>query len=358
MVSIVSSSFNSQAVLGLRRAAASKVRATENLATGSKLATANTPELVTTFRVRTDKSINASLMQNLAGALTYSQTQASSLRRMAGIIERLSDLVSLMQNAVQGEDDLNNYMIQFNAIRQDLVQARKEKYGDTSLHDTSGTSKPLKISLDGSAGNVMDLTQSNLLDEGAGALLALIGSSVQDFETTGPVVEPDSTDFGGLPAPAPSPAPVPVQGPTGAISGEEGWGTDSTNTPQALVRWGVQPLNDLLSSVSRLLTVNASHQSRIQKAIDKARERDASLSAFEGQIADTDVAFEVLNLAKSNMRTEAGLSAMAQSNASADSVAAALYGGAGAGIKWQGEDFSQAGMRASEPGIRLPSGLI
>ena len=63
-------------------------------------------------------------------------------------------------------------------------------------------------------------------------------------------------------------------------------------------------------------------------------ERNTDLAAFEGRITDVDVAMEVLNLAKSDLRTQAGTSAMAQANSSAASVAAALYGGAGAGIKW------------------------
>lgn len=331
MISLVSSSFNSMAVLSLNQASSLRARATENLATVSKLSSprANLTELATALRTHSAKTINSSLMQNLAGALSYSETQASSLKRIAGNFDQLSEIVSKMHDSVKGGDDLNNYMIQFNALRQDIVQARKEKYGDINLHDRSGTSDPLKISLDGSTTNVLELTQSNFLGEGAGALLALLGSSTQDFEVSRPVDEGDSTDYGGEAVVA-----VPTGSATGAISGEEGWGTDSTNSPQALLKWGVEPLDALLSSVAQLLSVNASQQQRLRSAIDKARERNTDLAAFEGKITDIDVATEVLNLAKSDMRTKAGASALAQANSSAESVAAALYGGAGAGIKW------------------------
>jgi flagellin len=331
MISLVSSSFNAMAVLSLRQASHLSAKATENLATVSKLSSprANPTEAASALRTHNAKTVNSSLMQNLAGALSYSETQAGSLRRIAGLFGQLNDIVSKMHDSIQGSDDLNNYMIQFNALRRDIVQARKETYGGIPLHDRTGTSVPLRISLDGSTTNVLELTQSNFLGEGAGALLALLGSSIQDFEVTQPVVEGDSTDYGGeIPDPAPS------GGATGAISGEEGWGTESTNTPEALIDWGVEPLDSLLSSVAQLLSVNSSQQQRIRSAIDQAMERNTDLAAFEGRITDVDVAMEVLNLAKSDLRTQAGTSAMAQANSSAASVAAALYGGAGAGIKW------------------------
>jgi len=268
-------------------------------------------------------------MQNLAGALSYSQTQASSLKRMAGIFEELSNLVSRMHDPVQGSAELDNYMIQFNAARQDLVQARKEKYGDLSLHDRTGTSVPLKVSLDGSTTNVLDLTQADFLGEGAGALLALLGSSKQEAETTEQVDDVDTIEIGGVTS-----SVAPSGGASFAVSGEEGYGTAATNSPQALMAWGIKPLDSLLSSVAQLLAVNASQQDRILSSIDKAKVRDIDLAAFEGKISDVDVASEVVNLAKVDMRTNAGASAMAQANASAESVAAALYGGAGAGIKW------------------------
>ena len=331
MISLVSSSFNSMAVLSLNQASNLKAAATENLATVSKLSSpgGHIAESAAVLRTHNAKTINSTLMQNLAGALSYSETQASSLKRIAGIFDQLSEIVSKMHDSVQGSDDLNNYMIQFNGLRQDIVQTRKEKYGGINLHDRSGTSVPLKISLDGSTTNVLELTQSNFLGEGAGALLALLGSSTQDFEVTVPVDEGDGTDYGGE-----APAPVSGGAPTGAISGQEGWGTAATNSPQALLEWGVEPLDALLSSVAQLLSVNSSQQERLRSAIDKARERNNELAAFEGKITDVDIATEVLNLAKSDLRTQAGTSAMAQANASAESVAAALYGGAGAGIKW------------------------
>jgi len=331
MISLVSSSFNSAAVLSLNQASEQRVRATQSLSAGSKLSSApsNTPGSFVALRTQSAKTMNTALMQNLAGALTYSETQASSLKRMAGIFEELSNLVAKMHDPVQGSADLDNYMIQFNAARQDLVQARKEKYGELSLHDRTGTSVPLKLSLDGSTTNVLDLTQADFLGKGAGALLALLGSSNQDAETTEQVDDVDTTEYGGATAPA-----APTGGASFAVSGAEGYGTAATNSPKALIAWGVEPLDALLSSVAQLLAVNASQQQRILSSIDKAKERNIDLAAFEGKIADVDVASEVLNLAKSDMRTNAGASAMAQANASAESVAAALYGGAGAGIKW------------------------
>jgi hypothetical protein len=330
MIPLVSSSFNSMAVLSLNQASDLKAKTVESLAAGSKAASAvpESADFSALSRTRSAKTVNSTLMQNLAGALSYSEAQASSLRRIAGILEQLSSVLSMMHDSVQGSDDLNNYMIQFNALRQELVQVRKEKYGQISLHDRSGTSVALKVYLDGSTTNVMDLTQSDALAEGAGALLALLGSSKQDLEVTVPVDEEDSTDYGGEVAPS-----VP-DGVPSVVSGEEGWGTEATNSPAALLKWGVEPLNDLLSSVAQLLSINSAQQQRILSAIDNARMRDIELNDFEGQLSDADVATEVLNLVKADMRTNAGASAMAQANASAEAVAAALYGGAGAGIKW------------------------
>jgi flagellin len=271
--------------------------------------------------------ISAKISDNLSGALSYLQSQADGVNKMAGIIGAMSDLVSKMQDATKGSADLQNYMTQFNGLRQDLVQARKEKYGELDLHDRTGTGTPIQVSLDGSTKNVLNLTQTDFLTQGAGALLALLGSSAQDFESSSAPAQTDETGYG-------SETSTPSTTLTGQIVGEEGWGTEATNSPQALVQWGVAPLNSLLSSMSALLSINASQQQRVTDAIDGLKSRNFDLESAESKITDIDVAHEVLNLAKSNMRTQAGTAAMAQANASADSVARALYGGAGAGIQW------------------------
>lgn len=313
MISLVNSNFNSAAVLNLTQAQIQGERATGNLAAATKTGQGSSDIVVgaVTLRMHGARIANAKLLDNLAGALGYSEAQASSLKKATDLISEMSMLVTRMQDNARSADDLNNDMVLFNGLRQDLVSARKEKYADISLHDRTGTSSPLTVSLDGTYTNVLSLTQSNFIDDGAGALLALLGSSAQDLEVTGPAVPAgDST------------------------AGEEGWGSDATNTPAALVNWGVSPLNSLLASLSKLMTVNAVQQQRLRDAIDAARARDIDYEAAESKITDEDVAQEVLNLAKASIRTQAGAAAMAQANSLADSVSQALYGGAGAGIKW------------------------
>jgi flagellin-like hook-associated protein FlgL len=311
MVSLVNSNFNSAAVLNLNDAQAQGARATANLAAATKTNQGASDIGLGAVALRTHAArlTNAKLLDNLAGALGYSEAQASSLRKFSDLVSEMSVVVTRMQDSQRSADDLNNDMIQFNGLRFDLVNARREKFADIPLHNRDGQGLDLIVSLDGGYSNTLALTQSKVVEEGAGALSALLGSNEQDLEIL-------STPVFTSP------------------SGGEGWGTSDTNTPQALVDWGVGMLEKLQVSISRLMTENATQQQRLRDAIDSARTRDIDLEAAEGKITDEDVANEVLSLAKASIRTQAGAAAMAQANSLADSVAQALYGGAGAGIKW------------------------
>jgi len=313
MVSLVNSNFNSAAVLNLNEAQAIGVRATEKLATGTKTdqGSSDMSAGAVALRLHGARIVNAKLLDNLAGALGYAEAQAGSLQKWSTLLSQMSVIVTRMQDTSRSADDLNNDMILFNGLRQDLVNSRRDSYLDMPLHDRIGNDPGLTVSLDGGYSNVMTLKRSSPTEDGATALYALLGHSEQYLEVFGSIVfSPTIAD------------------------GEEGWGTSDTNTPQALVNWGVGMLDALQESTARLLTTNATQQRLLRDAIDTARARDVDYEDAESKITDEDVAKEVLSLAKASIRTQAGAAAMAQANALADSVSQALYGGAGAGIKW------------------------
>jgi flagellin len=189
---------------------------------------------------------------NIANSMSYLQTQDGALKVASKVLDRISELKILSEDATKNSSDVANYDVEFSALKAELSAISGEKLNDVALFGTSITSK---VSEDG--GQTVELTSK------------AFSSDVHGKVTAANITSLSLTD-----------------------------------------------VKSALQNVATMRANNGAEQSRLSFASELLTLNKANLEAANSRIMDVDVAEESTQLARWNILVQSGTAMLSQANGS------------------------------------------
>jgi flagellin len=279
---------SSLAALNLAKANLLQVKSMAKLSSGSRLVEPSDDAAGVALHLKMGAAIRrqSAVETNITNALSLMQTQAASLNAVSKQLTRMSEMAVLMQDATKSTEDLDNYMTEFNQLRQEMGRTFEDRFNGTDLLFYQGVNTPLTVYLDESGTQTMTLARS-------------------DFSA--------NAGWGTLVGTA-----KPYSGTVGA-----------TDTPANLIDetfWGSSSFQVLIQDLATMVAVNGAAQSRLLFALDSVRNQQVNFEQAVSRMADTDVAAETSKLARSNVLVQSGASMVSQANESANTLLKLIEG--------------------------------
>ncbi len=223
------------------------------LASGSKIVNPQDDAggLAVATKFRATISRNNAVQNNITSALSYSQTQDGFLQKVSKALDRMSELMTLSQDATKSTNDKTNYNTEFTDLKNYISDIGIKEFNGVSLFD--GTA--MAVTKDSDA-NTWSLNASDLNDTDIASVIA------SGFVVTG--------TLGTL---------------TTAI--------ENVSTHRAKVGANIQ---------------------RLQLTNEQVGILNENLSASVSRITDVDVASESTQFARYNILVQSGTAMLAQAN--------------------------------------------
>jgi flagellin len=245
------------------------------LSSGSRFAEPSDDAAGTAVFMQTNSAIRRqdATVKNLSNALSWLQTQAASLDAIGDQLERMSELVTLMQDVTKSTEDMDNYLTEFNQLRQEMGRTMSDQFNGIDLLDLAGNKQDLTLYLEENGAQTMALVLSDFsVNNGWSALLG-------------------AAPFVGTPG--------------------------STQTRDQLVDeaiWGSSQFQLLLEDLAAMMATNGALQSRVGFALDSVTTEKVNLEQAASRMGDTDVAAETARLGRANILVQSGAAALSKAN--------------------------------------------
>lgn len=205
---------------------------------------------------------------NIENAISFVQTQVGALKNLGSVLERMSELMTLMGDVTKHQTDLDNYNTEFQLLKTEIQKIGGEKFNGKSLFSSDDAgAETLSVSLSEDGAQTMDLTLPQLLK---------------------------GTGFVGL------------FGFTSSVADVRDWGIDSVKY--------------LIQGASQMLANCGATESRLRFALDSVSSQGINLEAAKSRISDVDVAQESVELAKSQVLLNSASASLRQANSASDVV--------------------------------------
>jgi flagellin len=193
---------------------------------------------------------------NIANSMSYLQTQDGALKVASKVLDRISELKILSEDATKNSSDKANYDVEFDALKAELTAIAGETLNGVSLFGTAITSK---VSEDGT--QTVALTSKNFTGQVSGAISSA-----------------DITDL------------------------------------------SLTTVKTALQDIATMRANNGAEQSRLSFASELLTLNKANLEAANSRIMDVDVAEESTQLARWNILVQSGTAMLSQANGSAQTA--------------------------------------
>jgi flagellin len=193
---------------------------------------------------------------NIANSMSYLQTQDGALKVASKVLDRISELKILSQDATKNSSDVANYNVEFTALQNELSAIAKETLNGVSLFENAITSQ---VTEDG--GQSVSLTSKTF-----------------------------STDVYNK--------------------------VSATN----ITTLSLSDVKDALQNIATERANNGAEQSRLSFASELLTLNKANLEAANSRIMDVDVAEESTQLARWNILVQSGTAMLSQANGSAQNA--------------------------------------
>ena len=143
--------------------------ALSRLASGSKIVEPqdDAAGLAVATKFGAQMSRNSAVMNNVTSALSYSQTQDGFLQKVSKALDRMSELMTLADDATKSTDDIANYNVEFTDLKNYISDIGTKEFNGVSLFDGSG----LAVTKDSDA-NTWTLNASDLNDTDLTSVIA------------------------------------------------------------------------------------------------------------------------------------------------------------------------------------------
>ena len=139
------------------------------LASGSKIVEPqdDAAGLAVATKFGAQMSRNSAVMNNVTSALSYSQTQDGFLQKVSKALDRMSELMTLADDATKSTDDIANYNVEFTDLKNYISDIGTKEFNGVSLFSGSG----LAVTKDSDA-NTWTLNASDLNDTDLTSVIA------------------------------------------------------------------------------------------------------------------------------------------------------------------------------------------
>lgn len=204
---------------------------------------------------------------NLGNAVSFLQTQDGALKVAGKVLDRMSELVTLYNDATKNSSDKANYDTEFTALSKQLKAITSEQFNGISLFGTS--SMTIAATEDGGTSSSIELVARDL---------------VSTVATTG--------------------------------LGELASGTASMTSATITI----SDITAALQNVATFRAQNGAEQSRLQFAGEMLTVNKANMEQATSRIMDVDVAGESTQLARWNVLVQSGTAMLSQANQSAQTA--------------------------------------
>jgi flagellin-like hook-associated protein FlgL len=192
----------------------------------------------------------------------------------------MSELTVLMQDVTKSTEDLDNYMAEFNGVRQEMGRTFEDKFNGIDLLFYQGINAPRTVFRDESGTRTMTIERTDFSANSGWA--SLVGAT---------------KPYGGT-----------------------AWETDS---PASLINetlWGSSSLKLLIQDLATMIAKNGATQARLQFALDAVREQKLTFEQAVSRLAGTDAVAETVNLARTSILVQSSASALTQAKESSNGV--------------------------------------
>ena len=265
-VVINTNSSASYASLNLTKSSDLLQKSLARLSSGSKISTPadDAGGLAVSMKLQAAIKRTDATATNVANALSFLQTQAGSLKSVATVLDRMSELGTLASDVTKSSTDINNYSTEYKNLQIELTKLSSDSFNGISLFtnsadittSTSKASASLKVFISQDGEQAMTITQS--------AIAAYWSAITSLNEATG-----------------------------GRISA----------------------VTQAIQDISTKMADNGAQSSRLQFALDSLNVNKVNLEAANSRIYDVDVAAETTKLARANILVQSGAAMLSQANA-------------------------------------------
>jgi len=275
-VVINTNSSASYASLNLTKSSDLLQKSLARLSSGSKISTPSDDAggLAVSMKLQAAIKRTDATATNVANALSFLQTQAGSLKSIASVLDRMSELGTLAGDVTKSSTDINNYSTEFKNLVTELNKLSSDSFNGISLFSNGATrnvstgSLNVFISQDGT--QTMTISQSNVSGAWNGGTLTAGDTKVTLNSLTSL--------------------------------------NEATGSRIADVSASIQ-------AISTLMANNGAQASRLQFALDSLNVNKVNLEAANSRIYDVDVAAETTKLARANILVQSGAAMLSQANA-------------------------------------------
>ena len=254
------------------------------LSSGSRLTNPSTDSggLAVSMQLTATANRDSALINTIANAQSFLQTQNGALQVATSIVDRISQLVTMSKDVTLKSTNTANYNTEFSQLQSELTTIIGAQYNGIALF-TSGTvtgSLSVLSTNDLSTSNAISIVQLNLggTSGGIGNLAAVSTSN----------------------------------------SLQTGY--------NSLTAIGASDITSFVNTIATFAATNGAEQSRLNFASQLATNDRTSLQSANSSISDTDIAQATTALAKWNVLVQAGTSMLTQANNSAQTVLKLITG--------------------------------
>ena len=255
-----------------------------SLSSGSRLTNPSTDSggLAVSMQLTATANRDSALINTIANAQSFLQTQNGALQVATSIVDRISQLVTMSKDVTLTSTNTANYNTEFSQLQSELTTIIGAQYNGIALF-TSGTvtgSLSVLSTNDLSTSNAISIVQLNLggTSGGIGNLAAVSTSN----------------------------------------SSQTGY--------NSLTAIGASDITSFVNIIATYAATNGAEQSRLNFASQLATNDRTSLQSANSSISDTDIAQATTALAKWNVLVQAGTSMLTQANNSAQTVLKLITG--------------------------------
>ena len=243
---------------------ASLQRSLNRLSSGSKIVAPSDDAggLAVSMKLSAAAKRQGAVSNNVGNAVSFLQTQDGALKVAGKILDRMSELKTLYEDATKNTSDQANYDTEFKALSAQLNSITSEKFNGISLFASTGNDKTIYATEDLSTSTSVTIKARDLGDSTSGVGVLSSGGTVSMTATTVTLTA----------------------------------------------------IKDAIERVATMRAANGAEQSRLGFAGELLTTNKANLEAANSRIVDVDVAQESTQLARWNILVQSGTAMLSQAN--------------------------------------------
>ena len=234
------------------------------LSTGSRIVDPqdDAAGLAVSSRFTAQISRNSAAMNNLANAVSYSQTQDGFMQKMSTALDRMGELTVLAQDSTKTDTDRSNYSVEFSQLQKHISDIGTKSFNSVPLFASAGN----EVTIDSDA-NTFTMNAVDINSTSAATGLA------RAFDAT-----------------------------TSAI-----YTTTSASSALSNIQTAIQNLADMRANIgANIQRLNVTH--------NQVGLLNEKLAETNSRILDTDVAEETTEYARFNILVQSGTAMLTQAN--------------------------------------------